>query len=182
MIHVLVHIIQNILILYLRLNVLSIRTDKEFQPLIQHIKDHCVLVTPFLPITERMDALHEKPYRTARPEENKVRSIDYVWHQPKHAELRPPPPPVGALYNGFAVHMQGEKNVYLVYGNERHAFKSDESMRRMGFDYDCVLTFKWSHLHPVPHRITDNIPLGADVPLEGITVRITPSYELRPLD
>jgi hypothetical protein len=163
------------------LNVLNIRTEEQYQPLIAQIKENAVLVTPFLNITERMEALHEKPYRTDRPEENKVRSIDYVWHQPRNAEARPPPPPIGSLYNGFALHMAGEKNVFLVYNNERHTFQTKEAMHLMGFDDDCVLTFKWNHQHPVPHRILDNIPLGADVPPEGITVRITPSYELKPL-
>jgi hypothetical protein len=164
-----------------RLNVVDVRTEEEFLPHIQYVKEHCVFITPFLNVTERMEELHEKPYRTDRPEENKVRSIDYVWHQPKDVDKRPPLPPIGSLYNGFAVHMQGEKNVYLVYGNERHTFKSDASMKTMGFDYDSVLVFKYNHLHPVPHRIMDNIPLGADVPEEGVIVRITPSYVLRPL-
>lgn len=165
-----------------RLNVVDIRTEEQFQPHIRYIMDNCVYVIPFLNITERMETLHEKPYRTHRPPENTVRSIDYVWHQPKDADKRPPPPPVGTLYNGFAAHMQGEAAIYLIYNNTRHKFSSLESMDRMGFTTDSVLVFKHNWRHPVPHRILDNVPLGEDVPEEGVTVRITPSYTLRPLD
>lgn len=160
---------------------MGVRKEDQFAPVIDYIRENNVVVIPFLGITERMEALHEKPYRTERPAENKVRSVDYVWHLPKNTELRPPLPPIGTLYNGFAVHMQGEKNVYLVYNNERHVFPSESAMRRMGFDDDCVLRFRYYPQHPVPHRILDDIPLGEPVPEEGITVRITPSYELRPL-
>jgi len=161
--------------------VLSIRTDAEFVPLIAAIKENNVFVTPFLEITERMETLHEKPYRTHRPPENTVRSIDRVWHSPLKVEQRPPLPPVGSLYNGFAVRMENEHDSYLVYNNERHRFPSEEVMRKMGFDHDCILHFRTSKRQPVPHRIVDNIVQGEDVPAAGVTLQITPSYMLKPL-
>lgn len=166
---------------FYRLNVLSIRTNEQFGPLISAVKAHHVYVTPFLNTTERMESLHEKPYRTHRPPENAIRNVDMAWHAPRNVEARPPAAPVGALYNGFAVHMENEKNIFLVYNNTRHLFADEESMRKMGFDFDCVLSFRRNDRHPVAHRIMENIPQGENVPAEGVTVRITPSYELRPL-
>ena len=160
---------------------LSIRTNEEFRPLIESIKENNVYITPFLNITERMEALHEKPYRTHRPPENTIRNRDQAWHQPRDVEKRPPVPPVEALYNGFAVKMQHDPNIYFVYNNERHLFGSEETMRKMGFDQECILNFKRNDRHPVPHRIVDNIVQGEDVPAEGISVQITPSYKLKPL-
>lgn len=161
---------------------ISIRTEEQFYPLITSIKTNNVLITHFLAITEQMEALHEKPYRTHRPPENTIRSKDMVWHAPQDLHLRPPPPSPGTLYNGFAVRMDSEREIYLVYNNERHLFPSPQSMQTMGFYPDCVLRFHHNHLHPVPHRIIHNIPEGAHVPEEGVVVRITPHYVLRPVE
>ena len=162
---------------------LHIRTQEQFFPLLDYIKQHLVLHISFLNITERMEVLRQShtPLRTLRPPEISSRKQDLDWHQPRDVAARPPPAPVGALYNGFAVHMEGERLVYLVYNNERHEFQSDVSMLNMGFDYECVLMFRKNRMHPVPHRIMDNIPIGKDIPLEGVYVKISPTYELRPL-
>ena len=163
---------------------LSIRTDKEFRPLIEFIKENNVFITPFLNITESMEALHEKPYRTHRPPENTNRKHDQEWHLPRDVEKRPPVPPLASLYRGFAVRVQHDNNVYLVYNNARHLLPNEETMRKMGFDHDSVLSLRripGDKRKPLPHRILDNIPQGKDVPPSGVYVKITPSYKLRPL-
>ena len=160
---------------------LSIRTDEDFRPLIAAIKENNVYATPFLNITERMETLHEKPYRAHRPPENSNRNVDIAWHLARDVDKRPAPPPVGSLYNGFAVKMQPDHNIYLVYNNERHLFPNEAVMRKMGFDLDSVLNFRRSKYHPVTHRIVENMIQGDDVPAEGITWQITPSYILKPL-
>jgi hypothetical protein len=164
-----------------RLNIISVRTQEQFTPLIADVRANKVFVIPFLEITEAMELLHEKPYRTDRPPENKIRSIDYTWHMPRDESSRPPHAEVGALYNGFVVHMEQDENKYLVYNNTRHLFPDDATMELMGFNNDMVLRFRYSRLHPVSYRIMDNIPLGDPVPKTGVTVRITPTYELRPI-
>lgn len=161
---------------------INIRTEEQFFPLINFVKTNNVLILPFLNITETMETLHEKPYRTHRPPENAIRSKDMVWHAPQDLHLRPAPPPPGTLYNGFAVHMDGQREIYLVYNNERHLFATPQSMQTMGFYPDCVLRFHHNHMHPTPHRIIQNIPEGAPVPEEGVVVRITPHYVLRPVE
>lgn len=157
---------------------LNIRTEEQFLPLVTYIKANCVYFTSFLAITEHLETLHSKPYRVD-PEENPVRSVDYVWHQPRDEQSRPPKPPLGELYNGFAYHIKGHQEVFLVYNDTRHRFPSEAAMRRMGFDWDSALQFK-EH-ERIPHRLVQDVPLGDDVPEQGVTVQITPSYTLRPL-
>ena len=159
--------------------VINVWNQTQFLPLALHIKTKLVHTTPFLEITEAMERLHAKPFNQHRPAENTNRRVDLDWHASRGEKNRPLKPKVASLYNGFAVRMHGERNVYLVYNNERHLFPSEASMLCMGFYYEAILVFTRKHAY-MPHRIMDNIPVGVDVPEEGVTIKITPTYVLRP--
>lgn len=158
---------------------LSIRTHEEFKPFIDDIRTNAVLVIPFLPITEKMEELHKKPYRTNNPPEQTARNLDIAWHNP--STQRPPTPPVGRLYNGFLVQAESDARIFLVYNDTRHQFKSIDDIRNLGLMPECAIMFPSNWAHKIPHRNLDNIPIGSDIPPEGVTVKITPSYTIKPI-
>ena len=171
----------HLMIILDRLMAISITIEPQFSPLAVAIKSNMVHNFPFFNITEAMEVLHIKPYSTNRPVENTNRKADIVWHQIQGNQTsRPPLPLIASLYNGFAVRMHLEKRAYLVYNNERHLFQSQASLSSMGFSFESIVVFIRKRNLASPHRILDNIPIGDPVPEEGIIVRITPNYVLKP--
>ena len=100
---------------------------------------------------------------------------------PQHTEQRPPRPSVGSLYNGFFVRSETDHRIYLVYDNQRHLTPMPDMIGILGFTPEFFLVIPKAISRRLPYRDFDNIPIGTDIPPQGITVQINPSYIIQPI-
>jgi hypothetical protein len=109
----------------------------------EHVKRKNYMAVDILAVAEAMEKLHPEPRRTRYPKEFRAGSkVDDFWHVARNQHLRPKPPPVGNLLEGFAISVQHHREWWLIENGTRRAFPNMATFEKMGFVKEDLLSFR----------------------------------------
>lgn len=117
------------------------------------VKDHHWEVS-MLELAETMQATRTGEVRSDYPHVREGREDDW-WHG---ITGKPAAPDIPPGYDGYMLGFHGHREIYLVVNGTKRAFPNLQTLDKMGYDLDLVLSFN-------PSKSTHyNIPQGPDLP------------------